>query len=185
MAATWLAAIMMTFSCGWLQAETAAQTASQTGTRTLEWADLIPAGFDADQIIDEYDRKYRLSELSDEDPRLQEMMAKVEAAYQAAPVKPELNNTAARIAGYVVPLATDGTRSSEFLLVPYFGACIHVPPPPANQTILVRVQGPEGAAIRKLYDVVWVSGVIKTQFFDGGIARAGYILEAGQVEPYE
>jgi hypothetical protein len=84
----------------------------------------------------------------------------------------------------VVPLETDGKRTSEFLLVPYFGACIHVPPPPANQTILVKTKAKEGAEIRKLYDVVWVTGVLKTELFVGDLAHAGYRIDAHQVDPY-
>lgn len=153
--------------------------------KEIEWEDLIPDGFNADLIVAEYDNKYRLSKLSDDDPILKEMMAKIDAAYKAAPVKPEMNNARVKIPGYVVPLETDGKRTSEFLLVPYFGACIHVPPPPANQTILVRTKEKDGAVIRKLYDVVWVTGVLKTELFVGELAHAGYRIDADKVDPYE
>lgn len=169
--------IVLLLCCSVLQAE-------QVQPQTLEWEDLIPTGYDADKIVEDYDRKYRLSELSDEDPILKEMMAKVEAAYKAAPVNPKLNNTLVKIPGYVVPLETDGKRSTEFLLVPYFGACIHVPPPPANQTVFVTTKEQKGATIRKLYDVVWVTGVLKTQIFEGELANAGYTIEASEVVPY-
>ncbi|RLU00005.1 MAG: DUF3299 domain-containing protein [Ketobacter sp.] len=158
--------------------------AADNQPREIEWEDLIPDGYNADLIVAEYDTKYRLSELADDDPILKEMMAKIDAAYKAAPVKPELNNALVKIPGYVVPLETDGKRTSEFLLVPYFGACIHVPPPPANQTILVRTKEKEGAEIRKLYDVVWVTGVLKTELFVGDLAHAGYRIDAHQVDPY-
>lgn len=163
---------------------TVLQADSSTQPKTLDWEDLIPDGFNADQIVAEYDEKYRLSELTDEDPILKEMMAKVEAAYKTAPVRPELNDTLVKIPGYVVPIETDGKRSTEFLLVPYFGACIHVPPPPANQTIFVTTKEQKGATIRKLYDVVWVTGVLKTQIFEGELAHAGYTIVASEVVPY-
>jgi hypothetical protein len=68
------------------------------------------------------------------------------------------------------------------LLVPYFGACIHLPPPPANQTILVTLQKP----VRKLssMDTVWVEGILREARVDTGIAVTGYSLEAQRTYPY-
>ena len=47
----------------------------------------------------------------------------------------DLNNKRIKIAGYISPLAFDGDNVTEFLFVPYRGACMHVPPPPAIQII--------------------------------------------------
>ena len=153
--------------------------------RTIEWEDLIPAGYDANDIIDEYDRKYNLSELPEESPLLKEMMAKVEETMRSAPIKDNMNGQRVKLPGYVVPLEAVGQRTTEFLLVPYFGACIHVPPPPPNQTVFVTLVDPAGAEIRQLYDVVWVTGVLKTQRFSVSLGDAGYTLEATLIEPYD
>jgi hypothetical protein len=72
----------------------------------------------------------------------------------------------------------------EFLLVPYYGACIHVPPPPANQTVHV-VTAKGGEYHGGLFDTVWVSGTLKTQSPSSELGEAGYRLEAVRVEPYE
>jgi hypothetical protein len=104
---------------------------------------------------------------------------------KSAPVNDSLAGKTVRLPGFVVPLETDGEKSSEFLLVPYYGACIHVPPPPANQTIHVTTRDKKGATIRQLFDVVWVTGVIDVEQFSSDLADAGYTIDATKVEPYE
>ena len=150
----------------------------------LEWDQLIPPGQSVENLVEEYRQKYNIDELPDGDPILVELMKKLQTLQKNAPLNEALDGRLVKLAGYVVPLETDGQKSTEFILVPYFGACIHVPPPPANQTVYVTVKNKEGAAIRKLYDVVWVTGRITTQRFNADIADAGYTLEAVAVEPY-
>ncbi|MCW8949601.1 MAG: DUF3299 domain-containing protein, partial [Sedimenticola sp.] len=96
-----------------------------------------------------------------------------------------LNGKTIKLPGFVVPLETDGQHTSQFLLVPYYGACIHVPPPPANQTVHVTMRDNKGAEIRQLFDTVWVTGVIKTEKLTTDMADAGYTIQATRVEPYE
>jgi uncharacterized protein len=85
------------------------------------------------------------------------------------------------IGGYVVPLNFDSTRVTDFLLVPFVGACIHVPPPPANQIIYVKVE--QGFDVQGTFDPVWVTGTLKVTPTFTGLADAGYSLEAEKVEP--
>jgi uncharacterized protein len=85
------------------------------------------------------------------------------------------------IGGYVVPLNFDATRVTDFLLVPFVGACIHVPPPPANQIIYVKVE--QGFDVKGTFDPVWVTGTLKVTPTFTGLADAGYSLEAEKVEP--
>ena len=87
-----------------------------------------------------------------------------------------------RLPGYVVPL--DGTRGErrEFLLVPHLGACIHSPPPPANQ--IVHVSLPEHAMDLQTMDTVWVTGSISTARQDSVMGRSGYHIAAIKVERY-
>ena len=71
----------------------------------------------------------------------------------------------------------------EFLLVPYYGACIHVPPPPVNQ--IVHVTLAEGETYRGgVFDAVWVSGILRVERFSSEIADAGYRLEAFEFALY-
>ena len=102
-----------------------------------------------------------------------------------APIKPSLNGKVVKLPGYVVPLETDGKKTSEFLLVPYYGACIHVPPPPASQTVFVTTKDKKGAKIRGLFDVVWVTGVMTAERQSTEMAEAGYTITASLVEPYQ
>ena len=97
-----------------------------------------------------------------------------------APVVDALNGKVVQIGGYVVPLDFDATTLKEFLLVPFVGACIHVPPPPANQIVYVQV--PKGVKIGKLFDPVYVTGKLTTTPSFTGLADAGYTLEADKVE---
>jgi hypothetical protein len=83
----------------------------------------------------------------------------------------------------VVPLDFDAQELTEFLLVPYFGACIHVPPPPANQ--IVYVKSDKGIAIDKLYDAVVIQGQMETAAVASALAQAGYTLHATDVSPYD
>ncbi|MEX2453292.1 MAG: DUF3299 domain-containing protein [Rhodospirillaceae bacterium] len=105
-------------------------------------------------------------------------------------VVPELDGQFVRIPGYALPLEAVGLAIEEFLLVPYVGACIHVPPPPPNQMVLVKLKEPFVAT--DLFAPVWITGRVtvktttKSVFITDGTApvESGYIVENAQVEPY-
>jgi len=92
----------------------------------------------------------------------------------------ELNGKRVSIGGYMVPLDFDATTVKEFLLVPYVGACIHVPPPPVNQIVYVKTD--KGLEIDQLFDPVTVIGTMKTETAFTGLADAGYSIDAESVE---
>lgn len=95
----------------------------------------------------------------------------------------ELNGTAIRLPGYVVPFDFSAeAKYSEFLLVPYFGACLHTPPPPPNQIVFVKAD--PAASITNIYDPVWVEGVLKTGEFNSDIGNSAYELTLSKVEAY-
>lgn len=100
-----------------------------------------------------------------------------------APIVEGLNGKLVKIPGFVVPLEGDNKTTSEFLLVPYFGACIHVPPPPANQIVYVKFS--EAVPIDNLYDAVWVTGTLTTKGWKGDLATVGYSLIGMSVSPYD
>lgn len=91
-----------------------------------------------------------------------------------------LDGQRVRIGGYVVPLDFEATTVKEFLLVPFVGACIHVPPPPANQIVYVKAE--KGFEVASTFDPVWVTGTIKTETAFTGLADAGYSIDAESVE---
>ncbi|NBB08817.1 DUF3299 domain-containing protein [Pseudomonas sp. SLFW] len=85
-----------------------------------------------------------------------------------------------RLGGYPVPLETDAKgHATLFFLVPYPGACIHVPPPPPNQLVLVRY--PKGLKIDDIYTPLWVIGTLKIEKVSNDLADAAYALDAGKV----
>ena len=87
-----------------------------------------------------------------------------------------------QLPGFIVPLDFEGMETSEFLLVPYFGACIHVPPPPSNQIVYVKTVA--GYPLKELFDPVWVTGEMRTQAYLNEVGDAGYTLQATIIEPY-
>nr|WP_310596951.1 DUF3299 domain-containing protein [Aeromonas aquatica] len=98
-------------------------------------------------------------------------------------VNKKLDNQDLRIPGFVVPLEGDAKKITAFLLVPYFGACIHVPPPPTNQVIYVSY--PKGAPVDDLWDAIWVKGKMRTISSSHEMATASYSMEATDVSVYE
>lgn len=98
-------------------------------------------------------------------------------------VVPAMNGKKIRLPGFVVPLEGDSETITQFFLVPFFGACIHVPPPPTNQ--IVYVNYPKGAKVDDLWDAVWVAGTLNTVSASNDIADAAYSLEGVSVEPYD
>ena len=89
-----------------------------------------------------------------------------------------------RMPGYTVPFSYDAKAEiSEFLLVPYFGACIHAPPPPPNQTIFVRTEDP--ILLKDLPQAVWVEGTLHAEKQTSDLADAAYIIDLTRVEKYE
>jgi hypothetical protein len=108
----------------------------------------------------------------------------------ASAVNPAIDGKLIRIPGYVLPLEFSGTKVTEFLLVPWVGACIHTPPPEPNQIVYVK---PDKAFdIRRMFDAVWVTGRIaatgskrSVEIVDGSAdIEVGYSLRASLVEPY-
>jgi hypothetical protein len=105
----------------------------------------------------------------------------------------ELNEKRVRLPGYLLPLEVSNTRVTEFFLVPYVGACIHVPPPPPNQIVHVKLVENESYRSKKLFEPVWVTGVISTTstvkelyLVDGSAdIPTGYSMKADRVEPYQ
>ena len=105
-------------------------------------------------------------------------------------VASELSGERVRIAGYALPLEFKGSEITEFLLVPYVGACIHAPAPPANQIVLVKPTSPFTSD--GLFAPVWVEGVLDIEsgshdlsLVDGTApVETGYAVNAGEVKPY-
>lgn len=146
--------------------------------REIEWDDLIPKGWDPMAAF----KGLNMSRLKDSDPRAIEALEKMKAAWAEAPVEPSLDGKRVKLAGFVVPLERKGDAVLELLLVPYFGACIHTPPPPANQIVHVVLKKPaEGL---KMMDAFWVSGTLSLQHGDSSLGIYGYRMTGERLDAY-
>jgi hypothetical protein len=103
----------------------------------------------------------------------------------------DIDQQEVRLPGYALPLDYSGSGVDEFLLVPYVGACIHVPPPPPNQIVFVRVK--EAFKPEDLFTPVWVTGRITAKpvtksltLVDGeGHIHTGYAMDGARIELYK
>jgi len=95
----------------------------------------------------------------------------------------KLEGKLVRIPGFVVPLDDFQEEGAEFLLVPYYGACVHTPPPPPNQIVMVEMGGKKAVKLN-LFDAVWMSGRLKISSVESPYGTVGYQLEGLKVEPY-
>ncbi len=99
-------------------------------------------------------------------------------------VNKQLDGANVKIPGFIVPLdiGKDGLVS-EFFLVPYFGACIHVPPPPPNQIVFVKMA--KGIALDSIYEAYWITGKMKLSNKTTRLGAAAYSLSGEKVEIYK
>lgn len=94
-------------------------------------------------------------------------------------IRPELDGKRVRLAGYTTPVGF-GEHDTSFLLVPELGACIHVPPPPANQIVYVE----EAAGAAEMFEPVWITGTLRAEPVATILADVGYRMEDVTAEPY-
>jgi len=189
--------------------------------RQLTWSDLVPAHLLAGDPLeklspDQKDMVYwvinmlqtlpkRGPQTEEDYKQIDELMpslrkagidiVKVQAKIkeiQTSMVK-ELDGQLVRMPGYLLPLEVSSAKVTEFLLVPYVGACIHVPPPPPNQIIYVKAAQDNGYDSKKIFEPVWVTGVISVKsmskelyLVDGSSGiDIGYGMQADKIEPYK
>ena len=94
-----------------------------------------------------------------------------------------LSGQVVRIAGYVVPLDDASQEDAEFLLVPYYGACVHTPPPPPNQMVLVEMEGRQRVRL-DLFEAIWLEGRLGIDLVESLYGTAGFTIKGMKVSPY-
>ncbi|MHC6223754.1 DUF3299 domain-containing protein [Pseudomonas sp. X10] len=151
--------------------------------QTLDWPQLIPEG--APVIPPQLTPLHELSQLSQlGDALAAESAPAVRQQAPDAPVVKALDGQQVKLPGYIVPLeVSEEGRTTEFLLVPYYGACIHVPPPPSNQ--IVHIFSEIGVRIEDLYQPYWIEGRMQVKPSSSELADAGYQMEAEKIYAYE
>ncbi|MDZ7632883.1 MAG: DUF3299 domain-containing protein [Gemmatimonadaceae bacterium] len=100
-----------------------------------------------------------------------------------APALRALSGQVVRIAGYVVPLDDASQEDAEFLLVPYYGACVHTPPPPPNQMVLVEMEGRQKVRL-DLFEAIWLEGRLGIDLVESLYGTAGFTIKGMKVSPY-
>ncbi|MGB7240798.1 MAG: DUF3299 domain-containing protein [Sulfitobacter sp.] len=139
--------------------------------REIMWDDLLPPGLPYSEIIGEGE----LDEANDV----------WRPIYDANAIKlnETLNGAYIKMPGYIIPFDVSAKGVTEFMLVPYVGACIHTPPPPANQLVMVSSEKPWPS--NQLWDPVWVTGIMRTQLQSTDLGQAGYSIAADDLEVYK
>ncbi|KPW89278.1 DUF3299 domain-containing protein [Pseudomonas corrugata] len=148
--------------------------------RDLAWSEMIPP--DAPPEVPNMTPLHDLSQMANALSAESAPAAKQDLPN--APVVKALDGQQIRLPGYIVPLeVSEEGRTTDFLLVPYFGACIHVPPPPSNQ--IVHVKSEAGVKLDELYQPYWVEGPMQVKPSSSELADAGYQMEAEKIYVYE
>ena len=139
--------------------------------KVVEWADLIPKGVPYAEVTG-------LGEFNDETGSWNPIFDE-----NATKLNEDLNGVFVKIPGFIVPLEIGSAGVSDFLLVPYVGACIHSPPPPANQLVLAKTKKPWPS--ESLWDPVWIYGTLRTKLETTDLGQSGYSIVAETMEVYE
>jgi hypothetical protein len=136
----------------------------------ITWDDLIPPGVPYSEIV-------AAGEMDETNDIWQPIFDE-----NATKLNPVLDGAYIKMPGYIIPIdqSTDGVTS--FVLVPYVGACLHTPPPPANQLVFVTTNKPWPSD--NLWDAVWVTGQMQHELQSTEVAETGYLLKAEEMETY-
>ena len=150
------------------------------GVSEIGWEELLPEG-EEERIAEMYQSQMAMLYSS---PIAEGSAADTMIQIGTFNTVKELNETKVRIPGYTVPFEFGSNAEiSEFLLVPYYGACLHAPPPPPNQTIFVMTDEP--IKLKDLAQAVWIEGTIYTQTQESELADAAYTIKLTHIETYE
>ena len=135
----------------------------------LEWRDLLPTG---DQSLS--------GNLAGILPHDESSLAAQQP--MSTGIRTDWNGQIVRLSGFIVPIDYKGTGVTAFILVPYVGACVHVPPPPANQLVFVTTGTPYESA--GMFEAVTVTGMFGSASTSTQLAEIGYALSADEIRSY-
>jgi hypothetical protein len=156
---------------------------NQPVLKEIDWDELMPEGYKLDDIFAKY--QSRIESLEDDSEEAWQLYQTIGEEMANAPLNEKLNDQWIKLPGFIAPIKHKGTLITEFLLVPYFGACIHVPPPPVNQIVFVKTAQGHGIETDDAFQPVWVMGQISVQRKKTEIGEAGYRISEATIAPYE
>lgn len=148
----------------------APQTAFAAIAREITWDDLLPPGLPYSEIIGEGD----IDKTNDTWSPVYDT--------NAVKLNQDLDGAYIKMPGFIIPFDVSAKGVVNFMLVPYVGACIHTPPPPANQLVMVNATKPWPGD--KLWDPVWVTGTMRTQLQSTSLGQTGYSIVTDEMEVY-
>lgn len=172
-------------------ASTATSAQAAPEFQEMSWEELELPGQGLKEIMQKY--QPQIDSIPEGGKGEAEVMEKMQAELNSAPINPALNGKKVKIPGFITVLDAGDEKGmiKEFLLVPFFGACIHVPPPPVNQTILVKPLPDKSVGMERVFEPVWVSGTLSTSKAIVDVPQgseqvhAGYQILDGQLEIYQ
>lgn len=157
----------------------------------IEWTALMPSDdlealLNAPDFFDEIEEGSRNDSLDmlltgdPEDPRT----ARYLQALGSMSIVEEYDQKRIRIPGFIVPLVSDEKQNiTEFFIVPYFGACLHLPPPPPNQILHVKTD--KKVRLNGLQDAFWFEGQVNIETTSNLLGKSAYTLKLENISPYE
>ncbi|MGZ9810219.1 DUF3299 domain-containing protein [Pseudoroseicyclus sp. H15] len=149
----------------------APRTALAQTPQTIAWRDLIPEDVAYPEVVED-------GEIDVEADTWKPVWDE-----NASRLNTSLEGKLIRMPGFIIPMETSGSGITEFILAPFVGACIHVPPPPPNQLVMVTTNEPlEGTGF---WTAVWVTGRLEISHSSTEIAEIGYRITALDIEIYD
>lgn len=151
--------------------------------RIIGWSSLLPEN--EYKVLQKYQSKV-------DQPLHEQIFTALQASFDdqyqslrnSMEIVPDMNDLSVQLSGFIVPMDTnDEHQILSFFLVPYFGACIHFPPPPPNQMVYVRTPG--GLTIEKINEPISVSGILQTSRFEDPMGTSAYLMDAVSIAPFE
>lgn len=152
----------------WLAAWSLTAAAAQAAApREIDWLELMPPeDLKAIESMGEIDHSGGVD---------------LESALTSTRTVAAIDGRKGKLPGYVVPVAFDDQgRVTELFLVPYFGACIHVPPPPPNQIVYIKPSKPVAAG--EIWDAYWAIGTLHIASTQNAVAHSAYSMDLDQLE---
>lgn len=158
-----------------------APASADPAAREISWPDLAAPDWPQRERLARIGIAAR--EVDDEDADAQALMRELRGILDAAPTVSRFDGEEVRLPGYVVPLEVAAGGLVEFLLVPYFGVCVHIPPPPANQ--MVRVVSTRPVKGFGMMSAAWVRGRMHVDRHRTEHGVSGYRLQLSDIQAHE
>ncbi len=158
--------------------------------RVIEWTDLMPPE-DLEALLNPPDYVTSIEDGSIRDQIASQLGSsaagrldnRYEQALRSTAVREEFAGQKVRVPGFIVPLDfNDEQRITAFFLVPYFGACLHLPPPPPNQIIYANFD--PGIGMDDIYSPYWLEGTLEVSLEETELGTSAYSMHVDSVLPY-